>query len=64
MAAAATPVNPVAVRLQRLTVTVGPRPAAGVAVRPFGAEGARVSIGDHDANDAFLSVAQAYPRRH
>jgi histidinol-phosphate aminotransferase len=37
---------------------------AGVAVRPFGAEGARVSIGDHDANDAFLSVARAYPRRH
>ena len=36
---------------------------AGVAVRPFGAEGARVSIGDHDANDAFLSVAGAYPRR-
>jgi histidinol-phosphate aminotransferase len=37
---------------------------AGVAVRPFGAEGARISIGDHDANDAFLSVARAYPRRH
>jgi histidinol-phosphate aminotransferase len=36
---------------------------AGVAVRPFGAEGARISIGDHDANDAFLSVARAYPRR-
>jgi histidinol-phosphate aminotransferase len=37
---------------------------AGVAVRPFGAEGARISIGDHDANDSFLSVARAYPRRH
>jgi histidinol-phosphate aminotransferase len=36
---------------------------AGVAVRPFGAEGARVSIGDHDANDAFLTVARGYPRR-
>jgi histidinol-phosphate aminotransferase len=36
----------------------------GVSVRPFGAEGARVSIGDHEANDAFLAVAQAYPRRH
>jgi histidinol-phosphate aminotransferase len=36
---------------------------AGVAVRPFGAEGARISIGDHDANDAFLSVARAYPGR-
>jgi histidinol-phosphate aminotransferase len=37
---------------------------AGVAIRPFGAEGARISIGDHDANDAFLAVARAYPRRH
>ena len=36
----------------------------GVSVRPFGGEGARVSIGDRDANDAFLAVAQAYPRRH
>jgi histidinol-phosphate aminotransferase len=37
---------------------------AGVAIRPFGAEGARISIGDHDANDAFLAVARDYPRRH
>jgi histidinol-phosphate aminotransferase len=37
---------------------------AGVSIRPFGAEGARVSIGDHEANDAFLAVARAYPRRH
>jgi histidinol-phosphate aminotransferase len=37
---------------------------AGVSVRPFGGEGARVSIGDREANDAFLAVAQAYPRRH
>ncbi len=37
---------------------------AGVAIRPFGNEGARVSIGDHDANDTFLDVARAYPRRH
>jgi histidinol-phosphate aminotransferase len=36
----------------------------GVSVRPFGGEGARVSIGDRDANDAFLAVAEAYPRRH
>ena len=36
----------------------------GVSVRPFGGEGARVSIGDREANDAFLAVAQAYPRRH
>jgi histidinol-phosphate aminotransferase len=37
---------------------------AGVSVRPFRAEGARVSIGDREANDAFLAVARAYPRRH
>jgi histidinol-phosphate aminotransferase len=37
---------------------------AGVSVRPYGAEGARVSIGDQEANDAFLAVARAYPRRH
>jgi histidinol-phosphate aminotransferase len=36
----------------------------GVSVRPFGGEGARVSIGDRDANNAFLAVARAYPRRH
>jgi histidinol-phosphate aminotransferase len=36
----------------------------GVSVRPFGAEGARVSIGDQEANDAFLALARAYPRRH
>jgi histidinol-phosphate aminotransferase len=35
-----------------------------VAIRPFGTEGARISIGDHDANDTFLEVARAYPRRH
>jgi histidinol-phosphate aminotransferase len=38
--------------------------AAGVSVRPFGTEGARVSIGDPEANEAFLAVAKAYPRRH
>jgi histidinol-phosphate aminotransferase len=36
----------------------------GVSVRPLGADGARVSIGDRDANDALLAVARAYPRRH
>jgi histidinol-phosphate aminotransferase len=35
---------------------------AGISVRAFGAEGARVSIGDREANDAFLSVAEAFPR--
>ena len=37
---------------------------AGISVRPFAGEGARVSIGEHAANDAFLEVAAAYPRRH
>jgi histidinol-phosphate aminotransferase len=37
---------------------------AGVSVRAFGAEGARVSIGDHAENDAFLEIARAYLSRH
>jgi histidinol-phosphate aminotransferase len=36
----------------------------GVSIRPFGDEGARISVGTEEANDAFLAVAQAYPRRH
>jgi len=36
----------------------------GISVRPFGAEGARISIGDHEANDELLAVAKTYPRRH
>jgi histidinol-phosphate aminotransferase len=36
----------------------------GISVRPFGGEGVRVSIGDREANDAFLAAALAYPRRH
>jgi histidinol-phosphate aminotransferase len=35
--------------------------AAGVAVRPFAGEGARVSIGTPAANDTFLAVASAFP---
>ena len=35
----------------------------GISIRPFGAEGARVSIGEPEANDAFLAVARAFPRR-
>jgi histidinol-phosphate aminotransferase len=38
--------------------------AAGIAVRPFAAEGARVSIGDAEANDAFLATARAFPYRN
>lgn len=32
----------------------------GVAVRPFAGEGARISIGDPEANDAFLTAAAAF----
>jgi histidinol-phosphate aminotransferase len=38
--------------------------AAGITIRPFEAEGARISIGDTDANEAFLAIAKSYPRRH
>jgi histidinol-phosphate aminotransferase len=34
--------------------------ADGIAVRPFAGDGARVSIGDADANDAFLRLARAW----
>jgi histidinol-phosphate aminotransferase len=37
---------------------------AGISIRPFAGEGARISIGDKEANDAFLTIAKAYPRRH
>ena len=37
--------------------------AAGIAVRPFAGEGARVSIGTPAANDAFLALASAFPHR-
>ena len=37
---------------------------AGISVRPFGDEGARISVGTPEADDAFLAVARAYPRRH
>jgi histidinol-phosphate aminotransferase len=36
----------------------------GIAVRPFVGEGARVSIGDGEANDAFLAIAHAFPHRN
>jgi histidinol-phosphate aminotransferase len=36
---------------------------AGVAVRPFAGEGARVSVGTPEANDAFLATAHAFPHR-
>ncbi|MFC5747380.1 histidinol-phosphate transaminase [Actinomadura rugatobispora] len=37
--------------------------AQGVSVRPFAGEGARVSIGSPEENEAFLAVAKAYPHR-
>ena len=37
---------------------------AGITIRPFGDEGARISVGTPEADDAFLTVARAYPRRH
>jgi histidinol-phosphate aminotransferase len=37
---------------------------AGVSIRPFSPDGARISIGEHDANEALLAVARAFPRRH
>ncbi|MCW2914899.1 MAG: histidinol-phosphate aminotransferase [Actinomycetia bacterium] len=38
--------------------------AVGVSVRPFPGEGARVSIGSPEDNDAFLAVAESYPTRN
>ncbi|MEW2357451.1 histidinol-phosphate transaminase [Spirillospora sp. NPDC029432] len=37
--------------------------AQGVSVRPFDGEGARVSIGSPEENEAFLAVARAFPHR-
>lgn len=37
--------------------------AAGVAVRPFGQEGVRVTVGDPAGNDAFLAAAANWPDR-
>ena len=34
--------------------------AAGVVVRPFAGEGARVTIGEPEANDLFLEVAKGF----
>jgi histidinol-phosphate aminotransferase len=38
--------------------------AAGIAVRAFAADGARISIGDPESNDALLDVAGAFPGRN
>ncbi|MEU8267499.1 histidinol-phosphate transaminase [Sphaerisporangium sp. NPDC049002] len=56
-----TEANFVWLRLGERTVEFAERCAVeGVAVRPFAAEGARVSIGSPDANDAFLTAAEAF----
>lgn len=38
--------------------------ARGVSVRPFDGEGARISIGSPEENDAFLQVAKSFPHRN
>ncbi|MFY9930799.1 MAG: pyridoxal phosphate-dependent aminotransferase [Streptosporangiaceae bacterium] len=38
--------------------------AKGIAVRPFAGEGARITIGDAEANDSLLAVARAFPHRN
>ncbi len=35
---------------------------AGVVVRPFAGEGVRVTIGETEANDIFLKVAEGFPK--
>ncbi len=37
---------------------------AGVSIRPYAGEGARISVAEQAANDLVLEVAAAYPRRH
>ena len=37
--------------------------AAGIAIRPYAAEGARITIGTTAANDAFLALASDFPAR-
>ncbi|WP_424528229.1 histidinol-phosphate transaminase [Sphaerisporangium viridialbum] len=56
-----TEANFVWLRLGERTMEFAERCAVdGVAVRPFAGEGARVSVGSPDANDAFLAAAQAF----
>jgi histidinol-phosphate aminotransferase len=33
-----------------------------VVVRPFAGEGVRVTVGEPEANDIFVKVAQGFPR--
>lgn len=59
-----TEANFVWLRLGQHTITFADAcDRAGVSVRPFAGEGARISIGTPDDNDAFLAVARACPHR-
>ncbi|GAA4223894.1 histidinol-phosphate aminotransferase [Streptosporangium album] len=56
-----TEANFVWLRLKERTTEFAEACAAeGVAVRPFGGEGARISIGSAEANDTFLAAAAAF----
>ncbi|MFI9573813.1 histidinol-phosphate transaminase [Microbispora rosea] len=56
-----TEANFVWLRLGERTMEFAAKCAAvGVAVRPFDGEGARISIGDREANDVFLAAAEAF----
>ncbi|MEV7801610.1 histidinol-phosphate transaminase [Microbispora sp. NPDC088329] len=56
-----TEANFVWLRLGERTMEFAEKCAAvGVAVRPFDGEGARISIGDGEANDVFLAAAEAF----
>jgi histidinol-phosphate aminotransferase len=56
-----TEANFVWLRLNEETTAFGDAcGAAGIAIRPFAGEGARISIGEKEANDAFLEVARDY----
>ena len=60
----ATEANFVWLRLgERTTDFAAACTAAGVSVRPFAGEGARVSVAEPEANDAFLAVARSFPHR-
>ena len=56
-----TEANFVWLRLGEQTMTFAAAcDAAGISIRPFAGEGARISIGEKAANDAFLDVAKDY----
>jgi histidinol-phosphate aminotransferase len=61
----ATEANFVWIRLgEHTTAFAGALDRAGIAVRPYAGEGARVSIGTVESNDAVLAAAHAFPHRN